>query len=78
MVPMRGARAVDSLPSSDEGSEPVATDHDGMPDEGEQKHGLHANDARDGAKDLDGDGDTNVEECLNGTNARQFVDDAQL
>lgn len=71
MVPMRGVRAVDSLPSSDEGSEPVATDHDGMPDEWEQKHGLNA-------KELDGDGDTDVEECLNGTNARQFVDDAQL
>lgn len=55
----------------------MATDHDGMPDEGEQKHGLNAKDACDGAKDLDGDGDANVEECLNGTNARQFVDDAQ-
>ena len=45
-------------------------DHDGMPDAWEQKHGLNPADRSDGSKDLDGDGYTNVEEFLNGTNPR--------
>jgi hypothetical protein len=45
-------------------------DHDGMPDAWERRHGLNPNDAADGAKDLDGDGYTNVEEFLNGTDPR--------
>ena len=46
---------------------PPDTDHDGMPDAWETKHGLNPNDPSDGPKDKDGDGYTNVEEFLNGT-----------
>jgi pectate lyase len=55
---------------------PVAidTDHDGMPDAWEKKYGLNPNDPSDGAKDNDGDGYTNVEEYLNGTSPKQFID----
>jgi hypothetical protein len=50
-------------------SEPAAADadDDGMPDAWEQQYGLNAHDAADGAKDEDGDGYTNLEEFLNGT-----------
>jgi hypothetical protein len=53
---------------------PADTDHDGMPDEWERKHGLNPNDPADGAKDPDNDGYSNLEECLNGTNPAEFVD----
>lgn len=53
---------------------PADTDHDGMPDEWEEKFGLNSNDPSDGATDKDGDGYTNVEEWLNGTDPRQYVD----
>ena len=46
---------------------PPDADHDGMPDAWERQHGLAPNDLADGPKDLDGDGYTNVEEYLNGT-----------
>ncbi len=42
-------------------------DHDAMPDAWEREHGLDPDDASDGPGDLDGDGYTNVEEFLNGT-----------
>lgn len=42
-------------------------DNDGMPDAWETKFGLKPNDAADNAQDLDDDGYTNLEECLNGT-----------
>lgn len=58
----------------DPASVPADEDGDGMPDDWEQKHRLNANDATDGAKDADGDGYTNVEEWLNGTNPREKVD----
>jgi hypothetical protein len=45
----------------------VDTDHDGMPDAWEQKHGFDLNDPSDSVKDFDGDGYTNIEEYLNGT-----------
>jgi hypothetical protein len=35
-----------------------------MPDEWESKHGLNPNDASDAARDLSGDGYTNVEKYL--------------
>jgi pectate lyase len=57
---------------------PVDTDGDGMPDEWEIKHGFDPNDATDGAKDADGDGYTNVEEWLNGTNPREKIDYSNL
>jgi len=50
------------------------SDHDGMPDEWEKKYGLDPNDPSDAAKDLDGDGYTNLEEYLNGTDPTKFVD----
>jgi pectate lyase len=45
-----------------------------MPDTWEKKYSLKWNDSSDGSKDTDGDGYTNVEEWLNGTNPTQFVD----
>jgi pectate lyase len=53
---------------------PVDSDHDGMPDEWEKKYGLDPNDPSDAAKDLDGDGYTNLEEYLNGTDPTKFID----
>ncbi len=44
---------------------PPDSDHDGMPDQWEEKHAFNPNDASDGPKDRDGDGYTNVEEYLN-------------
>jgi hypothetical protein len=43
-------------------------DHDGMPDSWETKYGFNPNNASDGPTDADGDGYTNTEEFLNGTN----------
>jgi len=53
---------------------PVDSDHDGMPDEWETKYGLDPNDPSDAAKDKDGDGYTNLEEYLNGTDPTKNVD----
>jgi hypothetical protein len=53
---------------------PSDSDSDGMPDEWEKKHGLNPNDPGDAAKDADGDGYTNVEEYLNGTDPTKAVD----
>lgn len=46
---------------------PTDADRDGMPDAWEQKHGLDQSDAKDAAQDKDGDGYTNLEEYLNGS-----------
>jgi pectate lyase len=59
---------------SDVGKAPVDSDHDGMPDEWEKKYGLNPTDASDGAEDKDGDGYTNVEEYINGTDPTGVVD----
>ncbi len=40
----------------------VDTDHDGLPNDWEKKHGLNPNDPTDATKDFDGDGFTNLEE----------------
>jgi len=53
---------------------PADSDHDGMPDSWEKKFGLRWNDSSDGAEDADNDGYTNVEECLNGTDPKQYID----
>jgi hypothetical protein len=45
-----------------------------MPDAWEIARGFAPNDPSDGPADADGDGYTNVEEYLNGTDPRQFVD----
>ena len=42
------------------------TDHDGMPDAWESRYGLNPNDESDAAKDLSGDGYTNIEKYLSG------------
>ena len=47
------------------------SDHDGMLDPWEQKYGFNPADPLDGSKDADGDGYTNIEEFLNGTNPNQ-------
>ena len=44
---------------------PLDTDHDGMPDDWEQKQGLDLNNSADGASDANGNGYTNLEEYLN-------------
>jgi len=44
---------------------PPDSDHDGIPDDWEREIGLDPNDVRDGAKDRDSDGYTNIEEYLN-------------
>ena len=53
---------------------PLDSDNDGMPDDWENKFGLDANAADDNSSDNDGDGYTNVEEYLNGTDPNEFVD----
>jgi pectate lyase len=53
---------------------PLDTDKDGMPDEWEKAHGLNPNDPADGKSDMDKDGYTALEEYLNGTDPKQFVD----
>lgn len=53
---------------------PADTDGDGMPDAWERQHGFNPGDASDGALDADRDFYTNVEEFLNGTDPRVYVD----
>jgi hypothetical protein len=52
---------------------PVDSDNDGMPDAWEQEHNV-----TDGAADADGDGYTNVEEFLNGTDPNEKIDYTNL
>lgn len=50
------------------------TDKDGMPDAWESKHGLNPNDASDAAKDLSGDGYTNIEKFIYGIDPTKKTD----
>jgi hypothetical protein len=54
------------------------SDGDGLPDEWETKYKLNPNDASDASQDKDGDGYTNIEEFLNGTDPTQRVDYTKL
>jgi hypothetical protein len=55
--------------------EPYAdADKDGLPDAFETRHGLNSNDASDATADTDGDGYSNVEEFINGTNPKEKID----
>ena len=58
---------VGGWPTYDSGRYPYDSDGDGMPDRWEKVHDLDPNDKQDHAKDADGDGYTNLEEFLNGT-----------
>ena len=49
---------------------PADTDADGMPDAWENRHGFDPANITDGSLDAEGDGYTNVEEFLNGTDPR--------
>jgi pectate lyase len=53
---------------------PADQDADGMPDAWEQQHGLNPTDPKDNTQDLDKDGYTNVEEFINGTDPKVFLD----
>jgi pectate lyase len=57
---------------------PADIDQDGMPDAWETQYQLDPAQASDGSADADGDGYTNVEEYLNGTNPREKNDSAVL
>jgi hypothetical protein len=53
-------------------------DADGLPDAWEQNYGLNPGNALDAMLDSDDDGYANVEEFLNGTDPREFVDYTDL
>ncbi|MEA3401963.1 MAG: pectate lyase [Armatimonadota bacterium] len=71
-----GGRIIDSQtevggwPEYDSGEPPDDADSDGMVDDWERAHGLDPGDPADSAADEDGDGYTNIEEHLNGTDPR--------
>lgn len=62
---------VGGLPHFASSPAPIDADSDGLPDAWEAEHGLDSSDAADQALDADGDGYTNLEERLNGTNPRR-------
>lgn len=65
---------VGGWPKLNGGAAPVDTDNDGMPDHWETRYGFDADNANDNSLDTDGDGYTNVEEYLNGTDPTKYVD----
>jgi hypothetical protein len=65
---------VGSWPDYSGGPAPADADRDGLPDDWESRHGLDRRDPSDAAGDADGDGYTAIEEYLNGTDPRVFVD----
>jgi hypothetical protein len=58
-------QAVGGWPELRSAPAPIDSDHDGMPDDWERKHGLDPNDPADGASVANGDGYTNLEDYLN-------------
>ncbi len=63
--------AVGGWPELRSETAPEDSDHDGMPDAWERRHGLNRNNPADGAHDTDGDGYTNLEEYLDCLARRQ-------
>jgi pectate lyase len=61
---------VGGWPQLDSGEASLDRDHDGMPDVWEKTNSFAVDDPADGSDDADGDGYTNVEEFLNGTNPK--------
>jgi pectate lyase len=61
-------KEVGGWPELKQSAAPADADQDGMPDAWETQHGLDSQNAQDAALDRDGDGYTNIEEYLNGTN----------
>lgn len=60
-------KQVGGWPKLKQAPAPNDADHDGMPDDWESRHGLEPTDPSDNNKDSDGDGYTNIEEVINGT-----------
>lgn len=56
---------VGGWPDLDPGIPPLDSDHDGMPDAWETRHGLNPNNPSDASGDANGDGYSNIEEYLN-------------
>jgi len=69
---------VGGWPNLQGGPAPVDSDHDGMSDTWEKQYNFNPAKVDDGPMDADGDGYTNVEEYLNGTNPRQKIDYTNL
>ena len=65
---------VGGWPTLKTASPPADSDHDGMTDAWETRHGFNPRDASDGPTDKDRDGYTNLEEHLNGTDPGRYVD----
>ena len=63
--------AVGGYPSIKSAAPYADTDHDGMPNVWEAKHSLAPDSPDDGPTDADGDGYTNVEEFVNGTDPHE-------
>jgi len=61
---------VGGFPTIASGTPYADSDHDGMPNDWENKYSFNPNSSSDGNQDTDGDGYTNIEEYLNGTNPR--------
>jgi hypothetical protein len=61
---------VGGWPNLDPGTPCTDSDHDGMPNDWENLYSFNPNSSSDGNQDYDGDGYTNIEEYLNGTNPR--------
>jgi pectate lyase len=71
---VQDASNVGGWPELKSAEPPIDSDHDGIPDWWEKKYGLNPNDASDGAKDMNGDGYTNVEKYLNGLDPTKKID----
>ncbi|UCD30253.1 MAG: pectate lyase [Planctomycetota bacterium] len=62
---------VGGWPKLERGTPPVDSDLDGMPDTWEKIHSFNPDNPSDNNRDVDGDGYTNIEEYLNGTDPRR-------